>query len=174
MPAEQDAALGALAQALQMEVEGKEFYQRAAGQSGNELGRQLLASLAAEEDVHRQVFVRIYEELRTRNAWPVVSYHPDGGQHLRTVFTQAAERVGAQVWSAATELETVGVARQMEARTYDFYQARRQAATGAAEKDLYERLAAQEQEHSLVLADYAEYLRDPAAWFVNKEHPLLD
>ncbi len=174
MAGEQQAAIDALKQALQMELEGKEFYARAASQSGNELGRQLLASLAAEEDIHRQVFTKIYEEMRTRNAWPAVSFQPDGGQQLRTVFAQALERVGAKLWSVATELETVRIARQMETRTYDFYQARRQVAGGPLEKDFYEKLAAQEQEHGLVLADYAEYLQDPAAWFVKKEHPLLD
>jgi len=174
MAGEQTAAIDALKQALQMEIEGKEFYAQAASQSGNELGRALLASLAAEEDIHRQVFVRIYEEMRARNAWPAVPFQPDGGQQLRTVFASASERVGEKLWSVATELETVRIARQMETRTYDFYQARRQAASGPLEKDFYEKLAAQEQEHGLVLADYAEFLRDPAAWFVKKEHPSLD
>ncbi len=174
MAGEQQAAIEVLKQALQMEIEGKEFYTRAASQSANELGRQLLASLAAEEDIHRQVFLQIYEGLRTKNAWLAVSFQPDGGQHLRTVFAQASERVGTKLWSVATELETVRIARQMETRTFDFYQARRQAATSPIEKDFYEKLAAQEQEHGLVLTDYAEYLQDPAAWFVKKEHPSLD
>ena len=174
MAGEQQAAIDALKQALQMEIEGKEFYARAASQSGNELGRHLLASLAAEEDIHRQRFLEIYEGLRAKNAWPVVSFQPDGGQQLRTVFAQASERVGAKLWAVATELETVRIARQMETRTYDFYQARRQAATSPIERDFYEKLAGQEQEHGLLLADYAEFLQDPAAWFVNKEHPSLD
>jgi hypothetical protein len=35
-------------------------------------------------------------------------------------------------------------------------------------------LAAQEGEHHLILLDYYEFLKDPAAWFVQKEHPSLD
>ena len=31
-----------------------------------------------------------------------------------------------------------------------------------------------EKEHQLVLLDYYEYLKDPAGWFVKKEHPSLD
>ncbi|GAI26187.1 unnamed protein product, partial [marine sediment metagenome] len=40
--------------------------------------------------------------------------------------------------------------------------------------DFYETLAAEEREHHLILLDYYEYLKDPAGWFVKKEHPSLD
>jgi hypothetical protein len=35
-------------------------------------------------------------------------------------------------------------------------------------------VAAEEREHHLILLDYYEYLKDPAGWFVKKEHPSLD
>jgi hypothetical protein len=35
-------------------------------------------------------------------------------------------------------------------------------------------VASEEKEHYLILLDYFEYLKDPAAWFVQKEHPSLD
>ena len=54
MSSEQDVTLGALQTALQMEIDGKEFYLKASKASKNELGKQLLKKLAGEEDIHRQ------------------------------------------------------------------------------------------------------------------------
>ena len=74
----------------------------------------------------------------------------------------------------ASELAAVKTAMDMENKTYDFYNSRAKNATHDAEKSFYEALMAQEREHHLVLLDYYEYLKDPAAWFVKSEHPSLD
>ena len=73
-----------------------------------------------------------------------------------------------------TELDAVQTAMDMENKTYDFYQNRVKDATHDAERDFYQALAAEEREHHMVLLDYYEYLKDPAGWFVTKEHPSLD
>ena len=52
--------LEALQTAIQMEIDGKEYYLNASQKSGNELGKKLLQSLAAEEDIHRHKFAEIY------------------------------------------------------------------------------------------------------------------
>jgi rubrerythrin len=44
----------------------------------------------------------------------------------------------------------------------------------SGEKELYEEIAAQEKEHHRVLLDYFEFLKNPASWFVEKEHSSVD
>jgi rubrerythrin len=73
-----------------------------------------------------------------------------------------------------TEIDAVETAMAMENKTYDFYRSRIPKAAYAAEKQFYEELAIQEKEHHRVLLDYYEFLKNPAAWFVEKEHPSLD
>jgi len=170
----QAKTLNGLGIAIQMEIDGRDFYQKAASESGNELGKKLLTTLAAEEDTHREVFIGIYEAIRSKKSWPIVDFRPDGGQRLRTVFAQAMEEPNSLTPAQATELDAVETARLMESRTYDFYKAQQRQASETAEEEFYESLAAQEQVHNLTLADYQEYLRNPAGWFVKKEHPHLD
>jgi rubrerythrin len=62
----------------------------------------------------------------------------------------------------------------MENKTYDFYKEQGKNAAYDTEENFYQALATQEREHYLVLLDYYEYLKDPAAWFVKTEHPTLD
>ncbi|HEY82953.1 MAG TPA: ferritin family protein [Dehalococcoidia bacterium] len=174
MKPEQDKTLEGLQTAIQMESEGKEFYLKASQQSGNEAGRKLLETLAAEEDIHRRKFEEIYEAIRNQQAWPKTDFRPDGGRGLRTIFAQATDKLGTGIKAAQSELDAVQTAMDMEGKTHDFYQAQSKHATYDAQRDFYEALAGQEREHQLILLDYYEYLKDPAGWFVSHEHPTLD
>ncbi len=175
MVTEQDKTMKALQIAIQMETDGKEYYLKASQKSGNNLGKKLLQSLAAEEDIHHRKFEDIYNAIRAKNVWSVTDFQPDGGKGLRTVFVKAAEEMSPNnIGILATELDAVEKAMNMENKTYDFYQSRAKNATYSAESDFYETLAAEEREHHLILIDYHEYLKNPAGWFVKKEHPSLD
>jgi rubrerythrin len=171
---EQDKTLRALQTAIQMEIDGKAYYLKASQQSSNELGRKLLKTLAAEEDIHRQTFKQIYNAIRKKKDWPKTDFEPDGGRSLRTIFAQAAGQGDPKAKAAASELEAVKKAMEMENETYDFYRQQEKAASYDAEREFYQALSAQEKEHHLVLLDYYEYLKNPSAWFVEKEHHSLD
>ncbi len=174
MATEQDKTLEGLKTAIQMEIDGKQFYLKVSKESRNEAGKKLLESLAAEEDIHLRKFEQIFESIRNKNAWPKVDFRPDGGSHLRTLFAGAAEQVGKSIKALDSELDAVQTAMGMESKTYDFYVSQRQSTPYPAARDFYDALASQEREHQLILLDYYEFLKNPAAWFVNAEHPLLD
>ncbi len=174
MATEHDKTLETLQIAIQMELDGKEYYLKASLESSNELGKKLLQSLAAEEDIHRQKFGEIYNAIRNKKVWPITDFQPDGGKELRTLFARAIEEMSSTMRAATTELDAIQTAMEMENKTYDFYKSQGKNASYDAEKDFYGALAAQEREHHMVLLDYYEYLKDPAGWFVKKEHPSLD
>jgi len=173
MVTEQDKTLEALQIAIQMEIDGKGFYLKASQESSNELGKKLLESLATEEDTHRQKFEEIYSAMRSKKAWPMTDFQPDKGKRLRTIFVRATEKTGSNIKVLATELDAIQVAMNLENKTYDFYKTRAGNAS-YDERGFYETLAAEEREHHLILLDYYEYVKDPAGWFVKREHPSLD
>ncbi len=174
METEQNKTLKALQIAIRMEIDGKEYYLKASQESSNELGKKLLKSLASEEDTHRQKFEEIYSAMRSKKAWPATDFQPDGGKRLRTIFARATEGMSSNIKAPATELDAIQTAMDLENKTYDFYKSQGGSATYNAERGFYETLAAEEREHHLILLDYYEYLKDPAGWFVRKEHPSLD
>ena len=174
METEQDKTMKALKIAIQMEVDGKKYYRKASQESSSDLGKKLLASLAAEEDNHQQKFKEIYDAFRSKKTWPETYFQPDGGKRLRTIFARATEEMGSNIKTLTTELDVIQTAMDMENRTYDFYKSQEGNANHTAERDFYETLAAEEREHHLILLDYYEYLKDPAGWFVTKEHPSLN
>lgn len=174
MTTDQQKSIEAVQQAIRMEIDGKEYYLKAAEQTGNELGKKLLKQLAAEEDIHRRVFENIFEEIRNQRGWPKADIHADSGRALRTVFADAIKTMSRDVSAMPEEIDAVETAMGMENKTYDYYRERGQQATHEAEKQFYTALAVQEEEHHRVLLDYYEFLKNPAAWFVQKEHHSLD
>jgi rubrerythrin len=84
------------------------------------------------------------------------------------------EQVETSIKALDSELGAVQTAVNMEAKTYDFYISQSQSTPHSAARDFYEALASQEREHQLILLDYYEFLKNPAGWFVNTEHPILD
>ena len=174
MATEQDKTLKVLQTAIQMEIDGKEYYRKVSQSSDNQLGRELFQSLAAEEDIHRQKFEEIYDVLRSKKAWPRVNIQPDRGKRLMTIFAKGIEEMDPNIKAPATEIDVIQTAMDMENKTYDFYISQSKSATYDVERNYYQALAAEERGHYLALLDYSEYLSDPAGWFVTQEHPSLD
>ncbi len=175
MASEQELTAKALQASIQMETDGKEFYQKASKASSNKLGKNLLKRLAEEEDIHKKVFENIFNTISAEKGWPTdATYKPDAGQRLRTVFAEAIDSMDKDAKSIPSEIEAIRTAMEMENMTYDFYTRRGAETKVAAEKQFYDALAVQEKEHHRVLLDYYEFLKNPAAWFVEKEHPSID
>jgi rubrerythrin len=175
MANEQETTIKALQTSIQMEIDGKEFYLKAGGAATNKLGKNLLKRLAEEEDIHRKVFENIFNTIRADKAWPAdQTYQPDAGQHLRTIFGQAVDEMDKNTKAIPSEMDAIQTAMEMENKTYDFYTKRSAESNFDTEKRFYDAVAIQEKEHHRVLLDYYEFLKNPAAWYVDKEHPSLD
>lgn len=171
---EQVKILEGLQTAIRMETDGKTFYLKASRGSGNEIGRELLESLAAEEDIHRRKFEEIYQVVRSKKGWPEIDASPGKGEKPETIFARATEALDTGKRALDTELEAVQTAMTMENRSFDFYKAQSRRAQYDTQRAFYDALAAQERGHHQVLQDYYEYMVDPVSWFVGKEHPSLD
>jgi rubrerythrin len=174
MKEEQSKTLEAIKFAIQMEIDGKEFYQKASRQSDNKVGRELFEWLAAQEDKHRQIFGGIYNAIRKQKAWPEVSIQHPKSAILDTIFSKEMKIAAPSVKSTSTELDGIAKAMEMENKTREFYNNQAQKAAYDAEKKLYSTLAAEEEGHYLTLVDYREYLIDPAGYFRKAEHHSLD
>jgi rubrerythrin len=173
MKNERDRALEAIQFAIQMEIDGKEFYQKASKECNNKVARRLYDWLATQEDDHRKTFEQIYAAVENRTRWPDVGNRPKAAKKFATFFSES--ELSCPVNEApSAELEVAAKAMDMENKTHELYESRGAKAVTDAEKKLYASLAAEEEGHYLALVDYREYLINPAGWFVKAEHHSLD
>ena len=161
-----------LREAIQLEVDGEEFYRQASQKSSNKLAREIFQNLADEEDEHRRKFEEIYEALKKGRDWPDVEPPASKGKRLKSIFARATEKLGGKIKVASSELEAIKTAIDMEVESYDFYRSRSEKSAVLLEKRFYQALAGEERAHHLALLDSYEYLTSPEGWFVAKEHRL--
>jgi rubrerythrin len=174
MVGEQEKTGEALKIAIQMEIDGKTYYQQMSKSATGELGIKLFKQLAIEEDYHRQKFEAIFKALEAKQNWPEIKFEGDQGKAVKTLFAAATAKLSGQKNASLDELNSVQKAMEMENKTYDFYKERAKRAKYEAEKNYYEALSGQESAHRAVLLDYYEYIKNPVDWFTMKEHHSLD
>ncbi len=136
MITEQDKTLEALQAAIEMEIDGKECYLEASKQSSNEVGKNLLQSLADEEDIHQRKLRDIYEAIRSKKAWPATDFRSDQSSGLMSTFAGTCEAVGGSANSAACDFDAIKAAVEKEKKSYDFYNRQSQNAIYDAERIL--------------------------------------
>ncbi len=174
MKGQDEKTIQALETALQMEIDGKEFYHKAGQASHNPLAKKLFQRLAEEEDVHIEKVNEIYEAIKSKASWPEKETTFKHERSLRSVFREAIEGMDREVKTSSSELEALKVAMNLEDKSYSFYRGRDEETASSAEKSFYQALTAEEREHYLTLLDSYEYLTDPQSWFTKKEHWSLD
>ena len=174
MKDEQDKTIEALRFSIQMEVDGKEYYQQASRESSDKMGKELFQWLAGEEDKHRQRFEQIYKTIKANKAWPEMDAQPGKGIRLSTLFSKTKKETTPKGKAQQAELNAIARAMEMESKTQDFYRSQNEKATYDAERNFYKALAMEEMGHYLALVDYREYILDPAGWFLKAEHHSVD
>jgi rubrerythrin len=174
MNKEQGKTIEALQFAIQMEIDGKKYYETAGAESTSKAGKDLFEWLAGEEDKHRQRFEHIYDEIKNSKKWPETPVKAGEAKNIKTLFSEALQKTGRTIKAEPSELELVDKAIKMENKTYNFYKNTANSASYETEKNFYEEVATEERGHYLLLTDYREYLVDPAGWFTKSERHSLD
>ena len=174
MKEEQAKTIEALRVSIQMEVDGKEYYQQASRGSSDKMGKELFQWLAGEEDRHRQKFEQIYKTIKANKAWPEIDTQPSEGIRLNTLFFKVKSKTTPKGKAQQAELNAIAGAMELESKTQDFYRSQNEKATYEAESNFYKALVMEEMGHYLALVDYREYILDPAGWFLKAEHHSLD
>ena len=160
--------------AIQMEIDGKEYYQKAGKECESQLSRELFEWLSGEEDKHRKKFEDIYKAIKSKQVWPDIEIIPGKGKKLETFFEKARKTANQCKIGASYDLNAIDKAMDMENKTHIFYTSQGKNSHSDAEKKFYEAIAIEEKGHYLALVDFKEYLTDPADWFTRTERHSLD
>jgi rubrerythrin len=174
MDTEQLRTIEGLKLAIQIEIDGKKYYEEAAEKSASAVGKQMFEWLAGEEDKHRNRFEQIYDAISTRKDWPRIIIEPGGENRARKIFLDAAKNSPAELTKSSTEQDIVVKALDMEDKTYNLYTEHSKSAKTDTERNFYDALAAEERGHFLALTDYREYLIDPTGYFTRTERHSMD
>ncbi len=158
----------ALQQARKMEMDGIDFYNKLAEQCASEAGKAMFTSFSDDEKRHLRIIKEVAEGMGV-NAADL----PMPRDTIRTIFADAAAKVDDYANATQDEKDAIQVAMGMETKSFQLYTESAAQADDASVKELFERLAAQEDQHYEMLQNTLEYLNNNEAWFLWKEGGLL-
>ncbi len=164
-----DSLKEALQLARKMEIDGMDFYGKAAENSGNTSAKSFFNSLALDEKRHLAVIEKVAAGVGVD-----VAEMSSPADSIRTVFSRLDEdAVSGELAATAGEKEAIEVALGMEKESYDLYAKAAENAGSEAQKNLFLRLQQEENQHYEMLKNTEEYLNDNDKWFLNTEGALL-
>lgn len=167
----------ALETALEMEVEGKKFYQKAGQKSITTLAQEVFKHLAAEEEVHHKKVTEVYKELTAGKGWPAKESALEHQKHRKIIeqlVKDAMDRMDIPFQAPASEIEALKVGMIMEDKSYSLYRNLEKDSESPAERAFFKALTGEERVHYLALQSSHEFLLNPQGWFTMKERWSLD
>ncbi len=169
----QEYLLKALKDAIQMEVDGRQFYLEAAKKVKNEGVRHILDYLAESEVYHIKKFNEIYQSLEKDPAWTekLAEFKPPKSEPYACVMamTETGQGTGGK-----DDLEALKTGLKMEQCAIDYYTKLAKETPGPLARRFFMSLAHEERGHYLMLMDMHNYLTDPADWFYVTEMSMVD
>ena len=169
----QEYMLKALKEAIQMEVDGRQFYLEAAKKTKNEGIRQILEYLAESEVYHIKKFKEIYESLQKDPTWTkeLAEFKPPHVEPYACVMAMSQAEMGK---ADKEELEPLRAGLKMEQCSIDYYTKLAKETPIPLARRFFMSLAHEERGHYLMLLDMHNYLTDPADWFYVTEMSMVD
>jgi len=100
---------------------------------------------------------------------------PEGPlKRISAAFRQVARQLKEETKPDQDDIRAIDVAKGLEEKAYGFYSATAKEVSDPTEKEIFERIAREENEHWRILDDARLYLTDPAQWHLKEERPLID
>ena len=165
--------LQALKDAVQMELEGRQFYLEAAKKVENAGVRQIFDYLAESEKYHIEKFNEIYRSLEKDPAWtaPMAAFSPPKHEPYVCVMamSQADQGTGGQ-----DDLQALRTGIKMEECSIDYYTKLARETNNPLARRFFMSVAHEERGHYLTLMDMHNYLTLPEDWFYVKQMSNVD
>ncbi len=153
--------------AMKMERDGEAYYRELAGKTENKGLRNILTMLADAEMRHYHLFRGMKENSAVEAAdVPIL-------ENVKNVFEKLRETEGSEgVDSSATELYRK--AQGIEEESRDFYRSKADETEDEARKEIFLKVAEEEQKHYLILENIVDFVSRPEQWLEDAEWYHLD
>ena len=158
----------AIEKARKLERDGADFYTEAAEKCTVISGKRMFESFAGDERRHLRMIDDMAEGLGVD-----LDQSPMPRDEIRTLFSTAEETLGDDIRATADEKDAIRIAMEMETKSYKLYKGAAAEATDDVPRELFERLAREENQHYEMLENTREYLSSNQQWFMWNEWALI-
>jgi rubrerythrin len=164
-----------LEKAIVFEEEGMAFFQDRAENAPSSLERNLFNSLAKDEAGHKAHLVKMRDDVLRENSLEVLpDVSEDHVMNVRSIFDGALESAHDPYDFQLEELEILKGAMDVERRGYHMYAKAAVDVDSPRAKEVFEHLAAEEQNHFTLLKNTYDFMADPEGFDGFDGNAMLD
>ncbi len=160
--------MNAIEIAVRMETDAIKFYSEAAKKTKYPAGKKMLETIVLDEKRHLQIVSQILKGLDVH----MEDVHPI--KNIKTVFEQMKDEMMQRVEATSDELEAFKIAMRMEKEGIEFYRKLKNEAQTGKEKELFQKLIKEEEQHYEIFSNTFSFLQDTGNWFMWEEHSIVD
>jgi rubrerythrin len=147
--------------AMKMEKDGENYYRGLAAKTTNTGLRSIFTMLADAEVIHYNIFRKMKEHEK-------ISVAPTGiVSGVRNIFEKMGEEKNTDV--DITQVELYKKAGEIEKASQDFYLKQAGEAKDQEQKEIFLRIADEEQKHYFIVARIIDFVSQPQTWLENPE-----
>lgn len=158
----------AIETAIKMEIDAIDFYTDASVKAKNKVGREMFLSIVEDEKRHLKMLRDILKELDI----PLTEVNPM--MNIRTIFEELRHEMMERVTATDDELNAFKIAMDMEKKGVEFYKKAALSAETQKQRELFERLTREEEQHFAIFANTYFFMQNTGSWFMWEEHSIVD
>lgn len=153
----------AIKAAIQLEKDGRNFFELAAKETQNELGRKMFRKLAADEIRHLQTFQKMFKALADPETWKDLLKEGPSRERMPFFANKAKNRKPAE--KGAGEVGALRQALEVERKAIGFFKKTAQEATDPEASRIFELIAQEEVSHYDLIQAQIDSVTHSGFWF---------
>ncbi len=158
----------AVSTAIKMETDAIAFYEESAGRAHHAFGKEMFRGFVKDERRHLAMLQHIFGGLGLKKDFASPK------EQIKTVFSMLKDQMMQRAEAVQSEMEAFKIALDMEKAGFDFYKTAAADAPTPEEKELFERLAVEENDHFSILNETYSFLENTNQWFMYEERGIVE
>lgn len=153
----------AIKTAIQMEKDGYSFYKKAATQTNSEMGRTIFEGLASDEQMHLDVFEKMFEDAVGTSEWKDLIISSKKYANI-PIFPKDLKEVEG-VDTDTNELDALRIAMDAEKEAIEYYSKIKENLNDTNITKIIDEIIEQEKNHYSLLEGEFNHLGSTGYWY---------
>lgn len=172
-PPPSDALIGLVRSALRLELDGGEFYRRAAEATAHPSGQRMFLRLAEQEQNHFTELGVLFAELVGETEWEQIAAEAASSTEPSPVIAQLEAAVAARGrGEVADDTQALRIAMELERRAVSFFDGLKEHAADSRQRQVLQELAEEERYHYDFLQAQLDSVLNVGIWLDAPEFRL--
>lgn len=158
--------------AMQMEQDGKDYYEKEAAKTNIPALKKILLGLAEDEIRHYNIFKKLKDQ-HSDDLGELSEKNTEIMKTTRNVFEEMAKS-GTEFDVKSEAIEIWNHAQEVEKKSEDFYLKKAEEVDNPKAKEMLIKIAAEEAKHWAVIESVRQFLERPKTWLEDAEWSNLE